>query len=249
MAAFLSISTYSFSNADAWEFCAAGDITSKTVMNAMKNYNCAVDVLLGDYYGKESTFVQGFKESGVPLLAAVGNHDTGSKVIKYDNIKTLDKTFYGFKWNNVGFLVLNTELSISSQRPEGDRLLSKWQADPSINLIVIAQHKPAITNSGAHHTESEAKGYRQEFVNWQANYPKFQLALFGHNHNYLVCQPKVPNVIAITEGTGGRTPYPIGQIDDKEDNCKNGLSGSKYNGFTVIDVQSNGFNYKHINAN
>lgn len=246
---FLSISaaaSSSLGSANAWEFCATGDITSKTVMNKMKAYDCKVDVLLGDYYGKESTFVAGFKETGVPLLAACGNHDTCSKVIKYDNIKTGDKTFYGFRWNNVGFLILNTEQSISSQKAASEKVLAKWQNDTAIDLIVLAQHKPAVTNSGAHHKETEAKGYRQQFDLWHQQYPKIKLALSGHNHNFLVCEPTTPNMLFITEGTGGRTPYPIGALGD--DNCGQGLSGSKYNGFTIIDVNGNAFTYKHVNA-
>jgi Icc-related predicted phosphoesterase len=238
---------FMFQNAKAWELCTVGDLTDKAVLNKMKAYNCSIDVLLGDYYGKESTYVKGFVEPGVPVLAACGNHDDCDNVGHNDNIKG-DQVNYGFRWKGIGFLILNTEESINSQKAKAEGLLTKWQNDNNITQIVIAQHKPAITTPGAHHKESEAKGYRAIFEQWADKYSKLDLLLAGHNHNYLVCKPDKPGVLAITEGTGGRSAYPIGSSFDDGCEKSTSLSGSKYNGFSVIEM-GNPIKYKHISAN
>jgi hypothetical protein len=249
---FLSTVAFGFSKASAQsasgnEICTVGDVTSKTVMSAVKDYNCSIVVLLGDYYGKESTFVSGFIQKGVPVLAACGNHDDCTDVGKSDNIKG-DSVNYGFRWKGVAFLILNTEESINSQKAKAEGLLNKWQNDNNITSIVVAQHKASITTQTAHHKESEAKDYRGFFVAMAEKYPKLDLLLSGHNHGYQVCKPETPNVLVITDGTGGRTPYPWGSARD--DNCDTNLSGSKYNGFSVISMQPDGeIKYKHINAN
>lgn len=237
----------SYANAQTatWDFCVAGDLTSTTVRDKMKAYDCKVHVLTGDYYGKEDTFVGGFKEKGVPVLASCGNHDDCVEVAKQDNIAG-DKTNYGIKYKNVGFVIVNTENKINKQEAEVNRLMDKFQNDASINFIVAAQHKTTVTNEGAHHGEAEVSGDREMYSKMADLYPKFKYLFQGHNHNWLKCEPEDPNITVITEGTGGRNPYPIGSGTD--DNCTGGLSGSKYNGFSIATVNPDGISVKHVNA-
>jgi predicted phosphodiesterase len=242
----LALSIFLVGNvAYGWQFAAVGDITNKGVISAVKANNPEVIVLLGDYYGKESTFVKGFVSSTIPVLAACGNHDDCKKVAANDNIKG-DSVTYGFRHKGVAFLILNTEESISSQKVRAEGLFKKWQADPAIFSIVSAQHIGAITTSSAHHKESEAKGYRAFFEDMAVKYPKFDMLLQGHNHGYQVCEPVTPDITVITEGTGGRSPYPWGSARD--DNCNTNLSGSKYTGFTLLNVAPNyGITFGHKN--
>jgi hypothetical protein len=237
-----------FSNSGAqstWDFCVAGDLTSTTVRDKMKAYDCKVHVLTGDYYGKEDTFVGQFKEKGVPVLAACGNHDDCAEVAAQDNING-ERTNYGIKMKNVGFIIVNTENKIAKQTEEVNRLMSKFQNDPTIKFIVAAQHKNAVTNNGAHHGEAEVTSDREMYSKMADLYPKFEALFQGHNHNWLKCEPTDPDITVITEGTGGRTPYPIGSGNDDGDNCTGGISGSKYNGYTIVTVGDT-LTYKHIN--
>ncbi len=242
----LALSIFLISNvAYGWQFAAVGDLTNKGVITTVKANNPEVIVLLGDYYDKESTFVKGFVSPGIPVLAACGNHDDCSKVAANDNIRG-DMVMYGFRHKGVAFLILNTEESISSQKVRAEGLFKKWQEDSSIFSIVVAQHKAAITTSSAHHKESEAKGYRTFFESMATKYPKFDMLLQGHNHGYQVCDPVTPDITVITDGTGGRTPYPWGSARD--DNCNVNLSGSKYTGFTLFNADSTyGITFGHKN--
>ena len=231
--------------AQSWMFAAVGDVTDKNVATKMKATAAEVHILLGDYYGKEKTVLPAFLETGVTNLDACGNHDDCKKVLKYDGMKFSGYPI-GFSHKNIGFLILNTEDSISKQKTKAEVILKSFQNNSSIDSIIIAQHKPAITGPQEHHKETEAKGYREQFVIWKQQYPKFQMAIFGHNHNYLVCKPTNPKIIAITDGTGGRTPYPLGTTMD--DGCGQGLSGKQYNGFTLFNVTNEGIQFKHINV-
>lgn len=221
-----------------WNICTVGDITSEKVLIAVKNYaSCSIIVLLGDYYDKESKFVGGFKQPGVPVLAACGNHDDCDNVARNDNIAG-DALNYGFRWKDTGFLILNTDESIGSQKAKAELLMKRWQNDSSIKHIVVAQHKVAITTPDAHHKESELKGYRTFFTDMQAKYPKFQVLLQGHNHFWQSCTPDKPPLLVITDGTGGRKPYPLGDKANYDDGCnaKTAISGNNYDGFTVINL-------------
>jgi hypothetical protein len=236
---------YASAQTPTWDFCIAGDLTSTAVKDKMKALDCKVHVLTGDYYGKEDTFVGGFKEKGVPVLASCGNHDDCTEVSKQDNIVG-DKTNYGIKYKNVGFIVVNTENKISKQEPEINRLMDKFQKDPTINHIVVSQHKATITNTGAHHGENEVSGDRELYTKMADQYPKFKYLFQGHNHGYQKCEPVSPDITVITEGTGGRTPYPWGSGTD--DNCHDNLSGSKYTGFSIATVSPDSISIKHINV-
>jgi len=234
---------HSFAN--AWQFAAVGDVTDKNVASKMKATAAEIHILLGDYYGKEKTVLPAFLETGVTNLDACGNHDDCKKVLKYDGMKFSGYPI-GFSHKNIGFLILNTEDSISKQKTKAEVILKSFQNNSSIDSIIIAQHKPAITGPQEHHKETEAKGYREQFVIWKQQFPKFQIAIAGHNHNYLVCKPTNPKIIAITDGTGGRTPYPLGATMD--DGCGQGLSGKQYNGFTLFTVTNEGVQFNHINV-
>jgi len=234
-----------------WQFCTVGDITSEKVVNAVKgNTNCSAVVLLGDYYDKESKFVGGFKTPGVPLMAACGNHDDCDNVARNDNMAG-GALNYGFRWKDTGFLILNTDESISSQKAKTELLMKRWQNNTGINHIVVAQHKAAITNPDAHHKESELKGYRSFFTEMQQKYPKFQVLLQGHNHNWMTCKPDSPKILVITDGTGGRKPYPLGSQFDDGCGKDTALTGSNHNGYTMVNL--NGLSgkiidYEHVDV-
>jgi hypothetical protein len=109
---------------------------------------------------------------------------------------------------------------------------------------VLVQHKATITNTSAHHSEDETKGYREFYVDKKEKYTKFKLLLQGHNHGYQICEPDSPDIRVVTDGTGGRDPYSWGSSVD--DNCDVSLSGSKYNGFSLFEATDREISGRHF---
>ena len=230
-----------------WQFAAVGDIecndTGKSVAEGMMATDSEINILLGDVgYGEEECVFDYFQEQGANLLAACGNHDDCGELEKLSG----HPSTFGFVHENVAFQLVNTETSISLQEKEIENNFKEWQADPNVATIVVAQHNPAVTNPSAHHPESEIEGFRDFYVDLKDKYPKFTLLLQGHNHGYQICEPDSPDVTVVTDGTGGRDPYPWGSSVD--DNCDSDQSGSKYEGFSLFDVIGNEISGKHFNV-
>jgi hypothetical protein len=188
-----------------WQFAAVGDIecndTGKKVADGMKATEADIHILLGDIgYGEEQCVFDYFKEEGVKILAACGNHDDCAEVEKYSE----HSNTFGYVHMNVAFQVVNTESSVSKQKSSIENNFKKWQTDPNFDTIVLVQHKATITNTSAHHSEDETKGYREFYVDKKEKYTKFKLLLQGHNHGYQICEPDSPDIRVVTDGTGGR---------------------------------------------
>jgi predicted phosphodiesterase len=222
------------SSVNAWKFAAVGDIECKSavkVINSIKTNTPDVKrvLLLGDlgYSSTSKCIKDACDKALLNCLPTVGNHDKTSDVKKVwgkgDSVGT-------YQTNNVRFLSINTEMSIKDVKSKVNSLLNKYKNDTTINFIIPYEHKPFVTNKGAHHSESDAKGYRTALVPLFVNNGKVQLVLFGHNHNFLQCSSN--NISFITIGTGGRDPYPIGSGTD--DNCHNGITGT--DGYIELDV-------------
>jgi hypothetical protein len=230
-----------------WKIRTVGDIEfnskGKEVAAATRAQESDLTILLGDYYGKEKQVLGMFKQSGVLLLADCGNHDSCSQVLEesgnFESYPTL------VKHKNACLVGVNTETSISNQKSEIEPFLNDCQNDSLINHIILHQHKATVTNDGAHHPESETEGYRSQYASWQESYPKFDLLLQGHNHNYQICEPESPDVLVVTVGTGGRDPYQIGGGND--DNCSVNQSGHRYDGPGVITVRDSDYHITKIN--
>jgi hypothetical protein len=227
-----------------WQFAAVGDIecnnTGNDVADGMMATDSEINILLGDVgYGEEQCIFDYFKGSGVKILAACGNHDDCGELEKLSG----HPSTFGFVRENVAFQIVNTETSLSSQEKEIENNFKEWQADPNINSIVIAQHQVTITNPSAHHPESETEGFRDFYVDLKDKYPKFTLLLQGHNHGYQICEPDSPDIIVVTDGTGGRESYSWGSSMDE--NCDISLSGSKYNGFSLFGVTGGEISGRH----
>jgi predicted phosphodiesterase len=216
-------------HAASWKFAAVGDIPCKNapkVANAIKQGGSLIVILLGDLgYGSTSKCIKdSFGTIGKPT---VGNHDTATDIKKVFGITNEIQTY---KFNNIRFLSLNTELSADTQKSRVQGLLNKYKDAADIDFIIPFEHKPFVTNPSAHHKESEAKGFRATFLPMFVAASKIPMVLFGHEHGYQQCE--VNDITFITAGTGGRDAYPWGSIMD--DNCRNNISGT--NGFLEVEV-------------
>ena len=228
-----------------WEFAAVGDIecndTGNDVADGMMATDSEINILLGDIgYGEEKCIFDYFEGSGSKILAACGNHDDCTEVEKYSE----HSSTFGYVHQDVAFQIVNTDSSFSDQKSSMEANFERWQSDPNINSIVIAQHKVTVTNPSAHHKESETEGYREFYADMKEKYPKFKLLLQGHNHGYQICEPDSPDIIVVTDGTGGRESYSWGSSVD--DNCDVSLSGSKYNGFSLFGVTGGEISGRHF---
>ncbi len=240
-------SDHAYSSLPEWKLKTVGDVEfdsrGRDVAAITKAQEADLTILLGDYYGKERQVIGMFKQPNVPLLADCGNHDSCSKVLdQYGNFESFPTLV---RHKNACLVGINTETSISSQKSQIEPFLRDCQQDSEILHIILHHHKVAITNDGAHHPESETEGYRSQYEKWKEVYPKFDLLLQGHNHNYQVCRPDSPDILVVTVGTGGRDPYKIGGGND--DNCYVNQSGHKYDGPVVIAVSDSGYHLAKIN--
>jgi len=223
------------SSVSAWKFAAIGDIECKSavkVATSIKTHTPDVKrvVLLGDLgYGKSSKCIaDAFK--GLSLVVVVGNHDKAKDVQKSFGLTS--NLISTYKTENVRFLTVDTEQSISAIKSKVSGLLNKYKNATDIDWIIPVSHKPYVTSDSTHHKESEAKGFRSALVPLYVDNNKVQIVLFGHNHDYLHCSSDGIQFIQV--GTGGRDPYPLGTATD--DNCRNGITGT--NGY--LEVQVNG---------
>jgi hypothetical protein len=178
-----------------------------------------------------------------------GNHDSCDSTIRgtgKTNGVTPQTCTFGYTKKGVAFQMIDTETKVSSYKNAVESNFAKWQADPNIKQIHVALHRQVVTFPGAHHPENEIDKQLRPFMEYlAAKYPKFTVIWQGHNHFFLVCFPVKPHVMVVTDGTANtKDPYPIGKTMD--DGCKNGLSGTKYNGFSEADIDGSHISVKHI---
>lgn len=217
------------------KFAAVGDIEcsdAKNVAAKIKLSNVNRTLILGDMgYQAEGGDCIRNAFIGTNAKPTVGNHDDTTKV---RDVWDITHDIQTYKTGNVRFLSLNTEMSADAQKSRVQGLLNKYKDDPSVTWIIPFEHKAFVTNPSAHHKESEASGFRSTFIPMFAANGKVPLVLFGHNHGYQQCGP-ISDILFITAGTGGRSPYPWGSTMD--DNCRNNISGT--DGFLIASVTSN----------
>lgn len=242
--ALIAISIVTVQSVSAWKFAAVGDIECKgadRILGFIKTNTPEAKrvLLLGDLgYGSTSKCIKtSCDKFGLNCIPTVGNHDKASDIKKVfgkgDGVGT-------YQTNNVRFLGVNSELSISTVKAKVASLLNKYQNDSNIDFIIPFQHKPFVTNPSAHHGEGDAKGYRAALLPLYQAAEKVKLVLFGHNHGYQQCD--VGDIAFITSGQGGRDPYSWGSKTD--DNCHNQATGGI--GYLEVDVDNHSLSWKRV---
>jgi hypothetical protein len=111
------------------------------------------------------------------------------------------KDWYWFDFGGVRFIVY-PEPYTAATWPDWARraepLFQAAQADPHLDFIVTAGHRPAYS-SGRHGGEPQL---REILDGFGARYPKYVLNLNGHSHDYERTKPQA-HVVHITAGIGG----------------------------------------------
>ena len=194
----------SYATTDARTFSVVGDIDygddGRTAQNLVSESPNRI-VLLGDYgYDVDAntwwnSTMKAVRDSGIPVIATLGNHDQSSAYLK----------IFGQSSWNFSRTVGNTRfVSINTQSPSLSSAESKvrtGQNDPAIRWVVPIMHKCIVTPQGSHHPPEVSIKFHKMFQ----KYSKVKLVLQAHNHNYF---RSVKNGITyIVVGSGGRTLY------------------------------------------
>ena len=194
----------SYATTDARTFSVVGDIDygddGRTPQNLVSESPNRI-VLLGDYgYDRDAntwwnSTMKAVKDSGIPVIATLGNHDQSSAYLKIFGQST---------WNftrtvgNTRFVSINTQ---SPSLSSAESKIKSAQNNPDIRWIIPIMHKCIVTPQGSHHPPEVSINFHKMFQ----KYSKIKLVLQAHNHNYF---RSVKNGITyIVVGSGGRKFY------------------------------------------
>jgi hypothetical protein len=173
--------------------------------------------------------------SKVPLITAIGNHDTMKANTNWTEVKNEARVYnahfynpnngpdfaknstYYFYYNNTLFVSLNTQLDDTNLKAQAtwlDNLLFENEANQKSQYIVVLMHRGIVGNYyyGNSTTAAINNIYRPIFDKYSVD-----LVLSGHDHNYSRTG-KMYNNTKTTDGNGLGTIYLIG-----------GTTGPKFN--------------------
>ena len=188
-----------------FNFALAGDWgctknTAKTV-DLIQNHDPELVLNLGDTsYGKDiNCWVDIVKPISDIMKAVMGNHDVMSPYLLEQHMKQfgLDKPYYSFNYNNIHFMMMDSESSyLPGTEPDFSDLentdqyrfvendLSYASKNPAIKWIIVTSHRQLYSSlCGEHDSCEPIKKYRDAY------HPIFEkygvdLLFSGHAHNY-----------------------------------------------------------------
>ena len=203
-------------NFTEFNFALAGDWgctknTAKTV-DMIQKHDPSIVFSLGDTsYGKDiNCWVSIIKPISDRMKAVIGNHDVMSSYLLQQHLKEfgLDKSYYSFDYNNIHFLMMDSE---SSYLPGSDPNFSNLEDteqyrfvendlkdasnNPSIKWIIVMSHRQFYSSlCGDHDSCEPIKKYRDAY------HPLFEkygvdILFSGHAHNYQRTYPLFYNDI------------------------------------------------------
>ncbi|HEX9319316.1 MAG TPA: metallophosphoesterase [Nitrososphaeraceae archaeon] len=160
----------------------------------MAGKNPQLVLQLGDYsyQSKATCWFNIIKPIDSKSKINIGNHDDESKSLlnSYLNHFHLKKPYYSFNFENVHFLILNTEdtklkKTSSAQYEFAENDLKSASKDANIGWIIVSLHKPLFTSPNGCRAGScmgslsFTKALQPLFYKYHAD-----LVLEGHVHNY-----------------------------------------------------------------
>jgi hypothetical protein len=142
-----------------------------------------------------------------PMMSAVGNHESaGNSYLYHNNIDFAKATstggYYSFDYDNLHFVVLNTNIYESYKEDEVNeqvQWLEQDLASTTKTWKIVMMHIGAYS-TGDHTNDASAKMIRDTLPQIFAKY-KVDLVLQGHDHVYSRTMPYYYG-----EGEDGRTP-------------------------------------------
>ena len=192
-------------NLTDFNFALAGDWgctknTAKTV-DLIQSHDPVFVFSLGDTsYGKDiNCWVDIVKPISDRMKAVIGNHDVMSPTLLNQHLQQfgLEKSYYSFDYNNIHFLMMDSESSyLPGSDPDFSDLentnqyrfvendLSNASNNPAIKWIIVMSHRQFYSSlCGDHDSCEPIKKYREAY------HPLFEkygvdLLFSGHAHNY-----------------------------------------------------------------
>jgi len=167
----------------SFNFVAVGDwdatSMTKKVVASMEKENPDVCVDMGDhaYNASQSDWLSVLKSLKNIMIPTVGNHDSEGTVKNQFSVS-------GFPFSkdveNVRFISISTESSMSGQKTKVEDMLKSARASANIDWIVVTLHKPFFTADSDHGPNEVG-----QIDTFQAMFDKYKvdLVLEGHVHN------------------------------------------------------------------
>ena len=203
-----------------FNFALAGDWgctknTAKTV-DLIQSHNPELVFSLGDTsYGKDiNCWVDIVKPIADRMKAVIGNHDVMSPILLDQHLKQfeLHKPYYSFDYNNIHFLMMDSESSyLPGSDPDFSNLedteqyqfvendLAKTSTNPYVKWIIVMSHRQFYSSlCGEHDSCEPIKKFRDAY------HPLFEkygvdVLFSGHAHNYQRTYPLFYNYVNSSE--------------------------------------------------
>lgn len=173
-----------------------------------------------------------------PMMAVAGNHEEmGDTPALLDNFVLPDSVeqdtsngyYYSFDYNNIHFIMLNTNDTTSDGLGEAQLKWLKYDAARSnAKWKIVVLHKATYSN-GSHYDDSEIKGMREQFASLMPELG-IDMVFQGHDHVYLRTNAMNGNEIVdveTTETTFKSTTYQTKVDPDGTVYAITGASGCK----------------------
>ena len=144
-----------------------------------------------EYFDSSTSMIRKEKIPIVPLLGNheyFGDYEKGNLNITSRFPEFKDSSWKSFKFKNVGFILLNTNIELSEklkkrQKEWYNNELERFDSDTGTNHIIIATHQPPFTNgNGLGFGDDEY--VKHNFIESYKKYSKAKLFVSGHCHNY-----------------------------------------------------------------
>ena len=154
---------------------------------------------------------QGLRQKGVPVLPVWGNHDYWSNVSAAEReMGARFRPLAGAHWytrqyGRLALVFLDANVAIlsrdewKSQRQWFEQTLKSFDADSSVDAVLVFEHQPPFTNSTATDDDSDVRG---AFVPAFERAHKTVAMISGHTHAYEHFVEKGKHFI-VTGGGGG----------------------------------------------
>ena len=220
-----------FVNFTEFNFALAGDWgctknTAKTV-DLIQSHDPELVFNLGDTsYEKDiNCWIDIVQPISDRMKAVIGNHDVMSQNLSKQHLKQfgLDKPYYSFDYNNIHFLMMDSESSyLPGTDPDFSDLentdqyqfvendLSNASTNPAIKWIIVMSHRQYYSSLCGEHDSCEPIKKLREAYNPLFEKHGVDLLFSGHAHNYQRTYPLFYNDVNSSEPIieeRGKTEY------------------------------------------
>jgi hypothetical protein len=157
------------------------------------------------------------------------------------NFKGINLTGNSKRWNDIAVVLFNSNfenLKKSEIRDQAEwykKTISNYEADSTINFIIVGTHHSPYTNSRIVQpaTESTDKGYFNQYLEAFYASRKCKLFISGHTHAYEHFKIRGKDFLVIGGGGGIQQPLYIGENEKYHDLFSSSLEKRMYHFITV----------------